>query len=68
MWFDPWLNGTSLIDKFGWNCMVINGGCNKKVTSLLSCDKWKHNLSKIPAQIHHYIHNISIPDQKHQDF
>lgn len=34
--FDSWLNGSSLIDKFGWNSMEINGGCSRKVSILMS--------------------------------
>lgn len=26
IWFDPWINGASLIDKYGWNTMSIAGG------------------------------------------
>lgn len=68
IWFDPWLNGSSLVDKFGWNFMSVSGGRNRKVSALISGNNWKDHLEFIPTQIQNAVYNIEIHDQKQQDF
>jgi hypothetical protein len=67
LWFDPWINGTSLIDNVGWNAMTVLRGSDKKVSDLISNNKWKQNINFVPTQYHQTIHNINIQPQMEKD-
>lgn len=67
-WFDPWLNGSSLVENYGWNFMAVYGGCNRKVCTLISGNKWKDHLEHIPTQIRNIVHNIKIHNHRQKDF
>lgn len=68
IWFDPWLNGNSLIDKYGWNCMRTLNGCHKQVVQLISNNKWKQNLNFIPMQSHNEVRKTPIHNNMKQDY
>lgn len=68
IWFDPWLNGSSLIDMFGWNSMVVNSGCNKQVSKLISGNVRKPHLQQISTQIHTAVHKLIIHNHIEHDF
>lgn len=68
IWFDPWLHGSSLIDKYGWNSMKILDGCHKNVSMLFSNNNWKHSLSFIPMQSHTDVRKALIHHHMKHDF
>lgn len=68
IWFDPWINGSSLIDNFGWNSMSVLRGCSKKISMLISDHEWKQHIPHIPTQMHSVIHNITIHNQMQKYF
>lgn len=67
-WTDPWIEGQSLVDKFGWKSMIIFDGHSKKASTLISRNKWKDHLDRIPTQLPQTVTNIKIHDQMPHDF
>lgn len=65
---DPWLNGASLIDIYGWNSLAIFDGCHKKVSMLITKNKWKQQLPNIPTRSIQTVNNITIYNNVKQDF
>jgi hypothetical protein len=43
LWFDPWINGKSLISLLGWTNLIYFGGANLKVDSIIENHKWNPN-------------------------
>jgi hypothetical protein len=68
IWFDPWIQGSNLIDSYGWNTMRIMDGCHKAVSSLITNHSWKHRLNFIPINSHAEIRKIHIHQDMEHDF
>lgn len=68
IWLDPWINGYSLVDSYGWTTMAISKGRDKKISTLIIGNKWKNYLEYVPIQIHNIVHNITIHAQKQENF
>lgn len=47
VWLDPWINGFSLLERYGWNYITISGG----FSTLLSVNVWKGNLDYVPTHL-----------------
>lgn len=41
LWFDPWLNGLNLIERFGTATLELLRGTELKVTSILEYNQWQ---------------------------
>lgn len=68
IWVDLWINGTSLLEKHGWNFMNVSGGLNRKVSTLLAGNVWKDNLDYVPTHIQKTMHDIKVHYQEQRDF
>lgn len=58
LWFELWVNGCSLVNKLGWNAVVLMGG--PRVSDLLSQREWIMDFSCLPSIICSEIHQLSI--------
>lgn len=68
IWYDPWLNGYSLINKLGWNALSVAGSGNRWVSTLISNNNWKNNLECVPTQMQTTVYNIKFHNQMHHDY
>lgn len=68
MWFDPWLNGSSLIDKMGWQYLSLVGGPNNKVSSLIINQQWSGYFNSLPNPIIQNIKKIKVHNWVKRNF
>lgn len=68
LWYDPWLNGSSLIDKLGWQYIAMNGGPNNQVSHLIIDNNWKNKLNCLPTTVAQNIQNIKIQHSNDDGF
>lgn len=47
LWFDPWINGNSLINLLGWNNLYYFGKVNASVDNIIQYSTW--NTQAFPA-------------------
>lgn len=68
IWTDAWINGYSIVDKYGWKTMAVTDGNHRKVSSLISANKRKNCMDNMPTQIQNTMQSIKIRNQKQNDF
>lgn len=68
LWFEPWLRGSTLMEKLGNEFAALNSNRNQKVNSIIVNDVWKPDAITHNRHICDEIRNIKLCNDRDNDY